>query len=148
MDPIAFSMSMAGINQGLAALNQTIPLVQQMLQQRGHQMIDADAVLLYSRVGRIYFDGSRDVLDFVNTIESRTKTGYSDYQRIIVVEISVSAAAQDWFMQSIQPYMTTMTWVDFRERFMRFFCQASVREEQRWKLLNLVRGDRSVEEYT
>ena len=65
-----------------------------------------------------------------------------------MVEISVSAAAQDWFMQSIQPYMTTMTWVDFRERFMRFFCPSSVREEQRWKLLNLVRGDRSVEEYT
>ena len=31
---------------------------------------------------------------------------------------------------------------------MRFFFPASVREEQRWKLLNLVRGDRSVKEYT
>ena len=51
-------------------------------------------------------------------------------------------------MQSIKPFMTTMTWADFRERFMRFFCPAYVREEQRWKLLNLVRGDRSVVEYT
>ena len=110
-------------------------------------MTDADAALLYSRVGRVYFDGTGDALDFVNTIESRTRTRYSDYQRILVVEISVSAAAQDWFMQSIQSYMTTMTWADFRERFMRFFCPASVREDQRWKLLNLVRGDRSMEEY-
>ena len=65
-----------------------------------------------------------------------------------MVEISVSEAAQDWFVQSIQPYMATMAWADFRERFMRFFCPASVREEQRWKLLNLVRGDQSMEEYT
>ena len=111
-------------------------------------MTDADVALLYSRVGRVYFDGTGDAFDFVNTIESRTRTGYSDYQRIMVVEISVSAAAQDWFMQSIQPYMTTMTWVYFRERLMRFLCPASVREEHRWKLLNLVRGDRSVKEYT
>ena len=42
-------------------------------------MTDADAALLYSRVGRVYFDGMGDALDFVNTIESRTRTGYSDY---------------------------------------------------------------------
>ena len=111
-------------------------------------MTDADTFLLYSRVGRISFDGTRDALDFIYAIESRTSTGYSDYQRMLVVEISVSAAAQDWFVQSIQPYMTTMAWADFRERFMRFFFPASMREEQRWKLLNIVRGDRSVEEYT
>ena len=52
-------------------------------------MTDADAALLYSRVGRVYFDGMGDALNFVNTIESRTRTGYSDYQRIMVVEISV-----------------------------------------------------------
>ena len=63
----------------MAALNQAMPLVQQMLQQRDHQMTDADAALLYSRVGMVYFDGTRDALDFFNTIESRTRTGYSDY---------------------------------------------------------------------
>ena len=42
-------------------------------------MMDADAALLYSRVGRIYFDGTGDALDFVNTIESMTRTEYSDY---------------------------------------------------------------------
>ena len=57
-------------------------------------MTDVDAVLLYSRVGRVYFNGTGDALDFINTIESRTRTGYSDYQRMLVVEISVSAAAQ------------------------------------------------------
>ena len=61
-------------------------------------MTDADTALLYSRVGRVYFDGTGNALDFVNTIESKTRTGYSNYQRIMVVEISVSAAAQDWFM--------------------------------------------------
>ena len=48
--PAAFATDMAGINQGLAALNQAMPLVQQMLHQRDHHMTDADAALLYSRV--------------------------------------------------------------------------------------------------
>ena len=78
---------MARINQGLAALNQAMPLVQQMLQQKNHGMIDADATLLYSRVGRIAFDGSGDALDFINPIEARMRTGYTDYQRIIIMEL-------------------------------------------------------------
>ena len=90
MDSAAFAIGMVGINQGLAALNQAMPLVQQMLHQRDHQMTDADAALLYSRVGRVYFDGTGDALDFINTVESRTRTRYSDYQRILVVEISVN----------------------------------------------------------
>ena len=32
VDPATFATGMAGINQGLAALNQAMPLVQQMLQ--------------------------------------------------------------------------------------------------------------------
>ena len=32
VDPAVFAAGMAGINQGLAALNQAMPLVQQMLQ--------------------------------------------------------------------------------------------------------------------
>ena len=60
-----------------------------------------DAALLYSRVGRIAFDGSGDALDFINTIEARTRTGYTDYQRIMIVELSVQATAHDWFMQTI-----------------------------------------------
>ena len=72
-------------------------------------MTNADAALLYLRVGRITFDGSGDALDFINTIKARTRTGYTDYQRIMIVELSVQAAAQDWSVQIIQPSMTTMT---------------------------------------
>ena len=84
-------------------------------------MTDVDAALLYSRVGRITFDGSGDALDFINTIEARTRTGYTDYQRIMIVKLSVQATTQDWFMQSIQPYMTTMVWLEFND-----FCGISV----------------------
>ena len=42
-------------------------------------MTEADVALLYSRVGRVYFDNTGDALDFVYIIESRTRTGYSDY---------------------------------------------------------------------
>ena len=56
-------------------------------------MTDADAALLYSRVGRIAFDGTSNALYFINTIEARTRTGYTDYQRIMIVELSVEAAA-------------------------------------------------------
>ena len=56
-------------------------------------MTDIDALLLYSKVGRISFDRTRDTLDFINVIESRTRTGYMDYQRIIIVKLSVQAAA-------------------------------------------------------
>ena len=52
-------------------------------------MTDADAILLHSRVGRIAFDGSGDALDFINTIEARMRTGYTYYQRIMTVKLSV-----------------------------------------------------------
>ena len=61
-------------------------------------MSDVDASLLYSRVWRVPFDGTGDAFDFINTIEARTRTRYSDYQRIMIMELSIHAAAQDWFM--------------------------------------------------
>ena len=61
-------------------------------------MSDTEAAFLYARVGRVLFDGTRDAMDFINTIEARTRTGYNDYQMIIVVELSLQAAAQDWFI--------------------------------------------------
>ena len=114
-EPAGFAAGMAGINQGLAALNQAMPLVQQMLQQRNQGMTDTDAAVLYTRVGRVPFDGTGDAMDFINTIEARTQTGFNDYQRIMIIELSVQAAAQDWFMQTIRPHMTTMTWLEFKE---------------------------------
>ena len=94
------------------------------------------------------FDGTSDALDFLNTIEARTRTCYTDYQRIMVVELSVQAAAQDWFMQSIQPRMTTMTQLEFKEQFLRYFCPASMRDNYKWQLLHISKGDRSIADYT
>ena len=54
-------------------------------------MTDAYVALLYSRVGRIDFDGTGDALDFINTSKARIRTGYTDYQRIIIIELSVQA---------------------------------------------------------
>ena len=104
-------------------------------------MTDADVALLYSRVYRIAFDGSGDALDFINTIEARMRIGYTDYQRIMIVELSVQAVTQELFMQTIQPFMTTMTWLEFKERFLRYFCPASMRDNYRWQLLHIARGD-------
>ena len=95
MDPTTFVAGMAGINQGLAVLNQAIPLVQQMFQQRNHRMTDVDAALLYSRVGRFAFNGTGDALNFINIIEARTRIGYTDYQKIMIMKLSVQVVAQD-----------------------------------------------------
>ena len=72
----------------------------------------------------------------------------NDYQRIIAVELSVQATAHDWFMSSIRPFTTTMSWLEFKEQFLRFFCPASTREIYKWQLMHLVKGDRSVEDFT
>ena len=61
------------------------------------------------------FNAIGDAMDFINTIEARTRTGFNDYQRIMIVELSVQAAAQDWFMQSIRSFLSTMTWLEFKE---------------------------------
>ena len=77
-------------------------------------MSNADACLLYSKVGWVPFDGTGDTLDFINTIEARTRKRYTNCQKIIIVELLVQAVAQDWFMQFIQLYMDTITWIDLR----------------------------------
>ena len=99
-------------------------------------MSDVDALLLYSRVRRISFNGTRDTLDFISAIESRTRIRYTNYQRIFIAELSVQAIAQDWFMQSmqsIQPYIDTMIWIEFKGQFMRYFCPPATRDAFRWK---------------
>ena len=37
-------------------------------------MTDADAAISYTRVGRVPFGGTGDPLDFINTIEVKTRT--------------------------------------------------------------------------
>ena len=109
-------------------------------------MTDADAAVLYTRVGRVSFDGTGDALNFINTLEARNRTRSNNYQRILIVELSVQAVAHDWFMQSIRPFMSTMIWLEFKEQILRFF-PSSTRENYRWPLMHLVKGDRSVEDY-
>ena len=60
-------------------------------------MSDAEATILYTRVGRVPFESIGNAMDFMNTIKARTRTVYNDYQRIMVVELSLQVAAQDWF---------------------------------------------------
>ena len=84
-------------------------------------MTFADVAVLHTRVGKVSFDGTGDALDFLNTIEVRNRTRSNDYERIMIVELSIQAAAHDWFIQSIRPFMSTMTWLKFKGRFLRFF---------------------------
>ena len=66
----------------------------------------------------------------------------------MIIELSVEGPALDWYVQIIQPHMMTMTWAQFRERFMRKFCPEPLRMSHRLRLTSITRGDRSVKEYT
>ena len=44
--------------------------------------------------------------------------------------------------------MTTMSWLEFKEQFLRFFCPVSTREIYKWQLMHLVKDDWSVEDFT
>ena len=52
-------------------------------------MSDVDVTFAYSLLGRVHFNGIRNVLNFINIIELLSKTGYRDYQRIIIGKLSV-----------------------------------------------------------
>ena len=67
------------------------------------------------------FNGTGDALDYINTIEARTRIGFNDYQKIMNDELSIQAAVHDWFVQSIRPSISTMTWLEFKEQFLRFY---------------------------
>ena len=44
--------------------------------------------------------------------------------------------------------MDTRTWIEFKSRFMRYFCPPATRDAFRWQLLHISRGDKSIEDYT
>ena len=50
-----------------------------LVQQRNQEMSNANIALQYSRIGKVSFDDMGDALDFINTIESRTRPGYINY---------------------------------------------------------------------
>ena len=52
-------------------------------------MSDPEAALFYARVGRISFNGTSDMLDFVHAIETGTRTAHTEYQRILIVKLLV-----------------------------------------------------------
>ena len=65
----------------------------QLMYQQG--MLDPESVLFYASVGRISFKGTSDPLDFLYAIETRTQTAHTEYQRIMIVELSVEGPALD-----------------------------------------------------
>ena len=68
-----------------------IPQMQSMYQQG---MLDPEVTLLYTRVGRISFDGTSDPLDFLHAIEMRTQIVRTEYHQILIVELSVERPVQ------------------------------------------------------
>ena len=104
-------------------------------------MSDLEATLFYARDGMISFNGTSDPLDFLYAIKIRTRTAHTEYQQIMIVELSVEGPALDWFIQVVQPQMITMTWAQFRERFMRRFYLELMRMSYRLQLTNIFRGD-------
>ena len=76
-------------------------------------MSNLEVTLFYAKVGRISFDGIFNPLDFLHAIKTRTRTAYTEYQRVMIVELSVEGPALDWFMQVVQPQMDTITWAQF-----------------------------------
>ena len=68
-----------------------------------------EAMTFYASIGRIFYDSTSDPLDFLQTIELRTRTVHTEHQRMLIVELSIEGAILDWFIQVIQPHMTTLT---------------------------------------
>ena len=85
-------------------------------------MSELEIALYNARVSRVTFDRTSDPLVFLHVIETKTRTAHTEYQRIMIIELSVEGPALDWFVHIIQLHMMTMTWAQFRERFMRRVC--------------------------
>ena len=55
------------------------PTVPQMYPMYQQGISDPEAALFYVRVGRISFDGTSDLLDFLHAVETRTRTTHTEY---------------------------------------------------------------------
>ncbi len=109
---------------------------------------DMRAMEYFNKFKRVSFSGREDVNDFIQAIETRTRVGFTDYQKIYVVELSLEGAALDWFRQEISANMRMMMWDQFRERFVNRFMPVAMRNSLRWQFLQIKKGNRSVNEYT
>ena len=72
--------------QGAVPIPSAVPQMQPVYQ---YGMSDPEAALFHARVGRIPFDGTSDPLDFLHAIETRTRTAHTEYQRMLIVELSI-----------------------------------------------------------
>ncbi|XP_050211614.1 uncharacterized protein LOC126661791 [Mercurialis annua] len=109
---------------------------------------DWDIVLAYMRLKPTKFDGSGHALDFLEEVERNSRRlQANERQSIILVEMSMKGLAKDWFQHIIQPTMGQMTWAEFVNQFTEYFLPYSVAELHRDRLLNLSKGDKSVQEY-
>ncbi|XP_050217506.1 uncharacterized protein LOC126668344 [Mercurialis annua] len=117
-------------------------------QQRLAGNADRDIVLAYMHLKPTEFDGSGDALDFLEEVERNSRSlQANERQSIILVEMSMKGTAKDWFQRIIQPTMGQMTWAEFVNIFREYFLPYSVMELHRYRLLDLSKGDRSVQEY-
>ena len=60
-----------------------------MLSWKNWEMSDVNATFLYSVIGRVHFDGTRDALDFINIIELWIRIGDTYYPMIMIVKLLV-----------------------------------------------------------
>ncbi|XP_055960360.1 uncharacterized protein LOC126668415 [Mercurialis annua] len=115
----------------------------------GAGITDRDLVLAYLRLKPTEFAGDGDTLDFLEEVERNAqRLQASERQIVMLVEMSLKGAANDWFRREIRAVMATITWADFVIQFKEFYLPFSVTEGFKDRLLVLRRGDRSVHEYT
>ena len=86
---------------------------------------------MFIRNFRVPFDGTGDVLDFLNAIRGRIRMAENDAQRLQMVESCMEREALDWFISAIRPVMDTITWAEFERRFEQHYLPPDVQFENR-----------------
>ncbi|XP_055961021.1 uncharacterized protein LOC130015265, partial [Mercurialis annua] len=88
-----------------------------------------DLVLAYLRLKPTEFAGDGDALDFLEEVERNAqRLQASERQTVMLVEMSLKGAANDWFRREIRAVMATITWADFVTQFKEFYLPFSVTE--------------------
>ena len=117
--------------------------------QAPRQMTDLEATSMFIRNFRVPFDGTGDVLDFLNAIRGRIRMAENDAQRLQMVESCMEREALDWFISAIRPVMDTITWAEFERRFEQHYLPPDVQFENRLALTRISRDqNKSIESYT
>ena len=72
-------------------------------------MTDLEVNNMFIRNFRVPFDGTGDVLDFLNAIRGQLRMVETDALKLQMVENCMEREALDWFISAIRPTMDTMT---------------------------------------